>query len=265
VTYVKLEDTCPDHPSIVGLSDPAFACWVRCLCYASRHLTDGFIPRSALRSLGTAKASRELIGAGRLEETTEGWTVHGYAEKQRTREQVERDRQQWRERSARHRESAPPSRRDEGVSHEGVTLPEVEVEAQVEEEAAAPLPPASTPELRKARLAAAAEIIGDRAAQRSGVRDPVAASRAVARAVVTDRYADAFAILARNPIMAPSDLAEELEPTAPVQRLVLAPTTAPEEIADFKPAAPPRLDPSARAQGLAKVREMRTQPPDPAA
>ncbi len=138
MTWVKLDDTCPDHPSIVGLSDAGFACWVRGLCYASRHLTDGLIPKSALRTLGSPKAARELVDAGRWVAVDDGWRVHGYEEKQRTREQVEQERERWRDRQSRHRTVTPASRRDMDVSHGGVT--ETETETETEQP---PLPPHS--------------------------------------------------------------------------------------------------------------------------
>lgn len=92
MTWIKLDNTCPDHPGLVGLSDAAFACWVRGLCYASRHLTDGFLPRAALRTLGTAKAAADLVASGRWHETPEGWLIHDYEEHQRTRDEVEERR-----------------------------------------------------------------------------------------------------------------------------------------------------------------------------
>lgn len=134
MTWVKLDDTCPDHPSIVGLSDAAFACWVRSLCYSSRHLTDGFIPVTARKMLGTSKAVAELEEAGRWEPVENGWMVHGYQERQRTREQVVSQRDKWRDRQQRHRNVTPMSRRDSPECHADVTPPETEVETETEEE-----------------------------------------------------------------------------------------------------------------------------------
>lgn len=147
MTWVKLDDTCPDHPAIVGLSDAAFACWVRGLCYSSRHLTDGLIPRTALRMLGTAKAAQELIAAGRWEDTPDGVRVHGYEEKQRTRGQVEQEREKWRARQDRHRKVTPESRRDTPVTHADVTPPEVETERDI-----TPQPPAQRGARRSSRI-----------------------------------------------------------------------------------------------------------------
>ena len=116
MTWVKLDDTCPDHPSILGLSDAAFACWVRGLCFSSRHLTDGFVPTVALRSVGTVRASTELVSAGKWKKVDGGWHIHGYEDHQRTRVQVQAERERWRQRQARTRNVTPESPR----SHRGV-------------------------------------------------------------------------------------------------------------------------------------------------
>lgn len=260
MTYIKLDDTCPDHPSIVGLSDPAFACWVRCLCYASRHLTDGRIPTVAMRTMGTPKAVKELVGRGRLAEVDGEYEVHGYTERQRTRDQVESQREGWRKRQAKAR-ITPMSQRDNGVSHERVTRPEVEEREEQQQHT-----PTVTPaEHRRNLLAAAAAIIGGRAAQRPGVRDPAATTAAVARGVVADRCRDAFAHIAAHPGVTPEQLADHLEP-APVAPTVPVrppmPTHTPDEIADFGPVAPLRMPEDTRTAGLATIVALKRQGPD---
>ena len=62
--WVKLDDSAPEHPKIVGLSDAAFRLWVRGLCYAGKYLTDGFLPFGAFPPAGPATAGEELVQAG---------------------------------------------------------------------------------------------------------------------------------------------------------------------------------------------------------
>lgn len=87
--YVTVDDGFPDHPKAIGLSDPAVACWLRGLCYASRYLTDGALPKVALPRLGKQRAAAELVTAGLWEVTETGWQIHDYHQRQRTRAEVD--------------------------------------------------------------------------------------------------------------------------------------------------------------------------------
>ncbi len=90
MTWIKLDDQFPDHPKFLTLTDAAIAAWVRGLCYASRYLTDGALPRPALtRGIGTARAALELERAGLWHQTDDGWTIHDYQVHQRTAAETE--------------------------------------------------------------------------------------------------------------------------------------------------------------------------------
>lgn len=67
---------------------------------------------------------------------------------------------------------------------------------------------------RRARLEAAAAVIGERAAARNGVEDSEAVRRSVKAAVVRDRYQDAYAIITDHPDLSADELAERLEPSS---------------------------------------------------
>lgn len=141
-TWIKLYDSTPRHPTILGLSDSAFRSWFNALCYASEFTTDGFIPKTAASQvMRKPRDAAELVGAGRLIAEESGWWVVNYLEHQRSREQIERERAGARKRKARQRESdattgnvTPMSRRDRavtrGVSHPEVTAPELEGEGE---------------------------------------------------------------------------------------------------------------------------------------
>lgn len=126
MTWVKVEDTFPDHPKVLGLSDAALACWLRGLCYSSRHLTDGHLPAAALRVLGTSRATAELVTAGLWESVADGWRIHGYEDHQRSRSQVEKVRESARARARSSRELRANTRR----SSREVTQPESESESE---------------------------------------------------------------------------------------------------------------------------------------
>ena len=134
MTWVKLDDGMPNHPSMLGLSDAALATWVRGLCYSSAYLLDGDLPTAAGPQLGKPKAIAELVERGRWTATLGGWHITGYEDHQRTRADVETDRRANLERQRRKRDKdrgAPQlpgvtalSRRDTPVSHAFVTGPE---------------------------------------------------------------------------------------------------------------------------------------------
>lgn len=128
MTWVKVDDAFPSHPKVVGLSDAAIATWLRGVCYSSQNLTDGFIPEAALRLVGNRKAAAALVGAGLWAETVDGWRIHEYEQHQRSREQVQRERELARQRSAVRRAKSDGSSRElrakTAVSSRDVTLPE---------------------------------------------------------------------------------------------------------------------------------------------
>lgn len=130
MTWIKLDDTFPDDPKIVGLPDSAFRMYVWGLCYCAKHLTDGFIPKSALGLYVDSKRSRiglRLVSERLWEEVDGGFQVHNYLAWQRSREQVESERDHSKQRKAAQRarqasrrdkaEVTPKSRRDTESGH----------------------------------------------------------------------------------------------------------------------------------------------------
>ncbi len=95
-TFIKLHDTTPDHPKVIGLSDAAFRTYVESICYCSRYLTDGFVPMGAVRKMTNAKAVTELISARLLIKVDGGVQVHDYLDHQTSREHVEAVREKRR-------------------------------------------------------------------------------------------------------------------------------------------------------------------------
>lgn len=96
MTWVRIDDGFADHPKICGLSDAAFRLHVHAFCYASRQLTDGFIPvRWLTGGRGKEpKAVQILVDAGLWEATDGGYRIHDYLKYQQSRETVEINRMQ---------------------------------------------------------------------------------------------------------------------------------------------------------------------------
>lgn len=103
MAWVRLEDSFPEHPKILGLSVAAKWLIIEGLSWCNRNLTDGFIAAEAAPRLGaTKKLAGELVSAGVWETCPGGWMVHDYAQYQPSRERVLADREAGRLRKAKH-------------------------------------------------------------------------------------------------------------------------------------------------------------------
>lgn len=140
-TWIKLHDNFRTNPKVLRAGEDAAWLYVCGLLYCSANLTDGEIPTPALRTLTEKRDARTLakvlVREGLWKETPTGWLVHDYLEVQRSRAQVEGEREKARQRQARSRKShAVTSPVTNGVSHAHVTPPETDTETDV-----TPLPP----------------------------------------------------------------------------------------------------------------------------
>lgn len=112
MTWVRIHDHATRHPKILALSHPAFRLWVAALSYCQEHLTDGFVPRSALRSFGfrvSKAAISELLNSTPpsleplLVEVESGYEVHDFLDWNDSREEILRKRAASRARVHKHR------------------------------------------------------------------------------------------------------------------------------------------------------------------
>ena len=106
MTWVKIDDSFPNHPKIIGLSDRAFRVHISGLCYCGTYLTDGFIPFAAVEALVKEpeyKPTDELEAVGLWIRTDKGFQIHDYLEHQTSKSQVESKRENAKERVKRFR------------------------------------------------------------------------------------------------------------------------------------------------------------------
>jgi hypothetical protein len=103
MTWIRIDDTLPDHPKLIGLPDNAFRLYITVLCYSSRYLTDGFIPSPVADRLGHAGVFGELNVVGLIEPLDDGWQICNYSEYQSTKADVEEKKLHNRERTKRWR------------------------------------------------------------------------------------------------------------------------------------------------------------------
>lgn len=97
--------------------------YLGCIFYASRQLSDGFVPaRMAASIAGQAGTDRrafaELVDAGLLEQTTGGWIIPGFLDWQPSRAYVEHQRARMRKNTAAYRARINPDVSDD-VSDNG--------------------------------------------------------------------------------------------------------------------------------------------------
>lgn len=97
MTWIKLDDQVTEHPKTAGLSCEAWTLWIHGLTYCSRNLTDGEIPKAFLPRLSPVrrvkKATQELVDAGLWVDEGARIQVHNYVKWQRSKSQIEYDKE----------------------------------------------------------------------------------------------------------------------------------------------------------------------------
>lgn len=89
MAWVRLDDAVYDHPKLAGVPNGTLWVWVCGLAYASRHLTDGFVPSGVLRRFNaTSRDAGRLVRAGLWKPVDGGWQIHDYGDYQPTRGSV---------------------------------------------------------------------------------------------------------------------------------------------------------------------------------
>ena len=119
MTWIKIDDTLPNNPKILPLSDGAFRLYIEGLCYANQYLTDGFLADPVLIRLDPNNNRRELVDACLWIECLDGMQINDYTEHQTAKSEVEKKREQNKERSSRYRSR---------VSNAEVTHPEYRIQ-----------------------------------------------------------------------------------------------------------------------------------------
>lgn len=113
--WFKVDDTLFTHPKVTKAGNRAIGLWVRAGSWSMSLLTDGFVPKHMIPTLGASTAdARKLVDAGlwatARQDGEDGYRFHQWLERQPSREQVEADRAAARERQQRAREAAKAKR-----------------------------------------------------------------------------------------------------------------------------------------------------------
>ncbi len=130
MTWIKLDDQAVDHPKVANLSDRAFRWWVKGLSYASRFLTNGYLPAVFVRQV--PKKSQDELTTPNLWTPKEcgGMEIHDYLAHQSSKESVTKKRAETLKRVQSYREkrnavsNGVTDSVSNGVSNALVTAPE---------------------------------------------------------------------------------------------------------------------------------------------
>ena len=141
MAWVKLDDGFFRNPKIVAISPESKLIYLAGLCYAGAALTDGFIPKNAVRMIAAdadvpspQKRAKELVDAGLWVENPRGYNIHDYLEHNTSASDVLSKREAARKRmeAKRTRSSREVRANTNGTSQE-VREPETEAETEVNE------------------------------------------------------------------------------------------------------------------------------------
>lgn len=114
-----MDDNFPDHPKVAELTDEAFRLYVEGLCYSSRLLTDGAIPRR----LGREPQASELVEAGLWDVAEKGFQVHDFLAYNPSAADVKARREAAQERTKKWRDASRNASRDGGGDASGDASP----------------------------------------------------------------------------------------------------------------------------------------------
>ena len=103
--WFKVDDTLPFHAKIVMAGNTALGLWVRAGAWSSQQLTDGFIPDHIVRALGTVTIASRLVSCGLWSRVDGGFLMHDYLDYNPSRADVEKDREEARQRMRRVRQN----------------------------------------------------------------------------------------------------------------------------------------------------------------
>jgi hypothetical protein len=107
MSWIKLDDTFADDPNLLALPRGVRLVHVEALVWCCRQLTDGAVPRHALRKVtdedDIAAAAVQLVEAGLWDATDTGWQIVGFLDLQPSRCEVDEAKAGARFRAARSR------------------------------------------------------------------------------------------------------------------------------------------------------------------
>lgn len=239
MTWFQVNNDVFENPAMMDLSADDWCLWFHALGYASRNLTDGFVPARVMRSMSPVTdpdaTAENLQKLGRFERTEGGWLIVGYLDHQQARADVEERRAKTRERVRRHREKRrgepSPDNDCNAVTNALVTRPDTDTDidnSSSSSEEPRAVDNSDDDEVGRIRVEAVA-LIASRRAGRPDVENPSAYAAAVRRSLAPGGE-DAWELdlaMSTNPTATAAELAELVEPVNPTPTAERHSTTCP--------------------------------------
>ena len=147
--WVKVDDGFPEHHKVLkagrllgvdGCGRVA-AVWLEALCYANRHLTDGFIADDVARRFHLDRNPVQVIRVmaskkvGLFHKKVGGWKIHDYENYQFSKAEIEEKRNKERDRKRRVRDVSARTKTVSAVPDPALPVPAPEDQDQVEQRA----------------------------------------------------------------------------------------------------------------------------------
>lgn len=90
--WFKVDDGLALHPKAIIAGNAAMGLWIRAGAWSAQQLTDGHIPRSMVRVIGTAAEAKRLVAAGLWIPIEDGYAFHEWEKYQPSRADVTANR-----------------------------------------------------------------------------------------------------------------------------------------------------------------------------
>lgn len=106
--WVKFDDSMPDDPDVDRLTHGAFRLYVAAICYAQKHLTDGFVDADRVTRLMRQYRPTyltELVTVGLFSDSLpDGYTIRNFTKWNKTRAHWKREKEKAAQRKAKWKE-----------------------------------------------------------------------------------------------------------------------------------------------------------------
>lgn len=184
MAWFQVDDQLAMHRKACEAGNAAMGLWVRAGSWSMANLTEGFVPKSAAKTLGTAGQAKALVAAGLWVEIDGGYQFHEWDTRQMSAEQI----------ADRRRKRAEAGRKGGQSRGGGKGKPEANAQASAQakpEQNSTPVPVPTQEELSHPEYESAPNVGGDERGLSAPVRP--SASRLVQEIVgdATNGYAPA--------------------------------------------------------------------------
>lgn len=88
MAWFQVDDQLALHRKVCEAGNPAMGLWVRAGAWSMANLTEGFVPKTAARTLGTAGQAAALVRSGLWIEAADGYRFHEWSTRQMSAEEI---------------------------------------------------------------------------------------------------------------------------------------------------------------------------------